>query len=179
MSAIRPRTLCALALTAVVAAASAVRAGGFDPSDLDPFKRGSDANNALNNLDQQRLNAMSPDPRPGRDYTKVFIKNNTQQTISVAVDLMPFTPPNVTVISDPGDNGFRLQAWYNLAPGATAYVGDTSNTFIYFYGQGPNMQWAGKTIYKNVRDGAKTRQIGMFQEAIIGMPPEYTMEFNQ
>jgi len=188
MFGLRKQLLFALGLAVIglQAAGPAARADR-DVSTLDPFKGGGDVNPLVNkadraavDCDRERLKAMSRDPRPGRDYTEIYIKNNTTQTVSVAVDVLPFqcVPGNGTVISDPDDAGWRVQAWYNLAPGERAHVANTANGIVYFYAEGKGLKWDGKAVCKDVRDGAKARRLGFFQETFIGMPEEWTMTFN-
>jgi hypothetical protein len=188
MFGLRKQTVFALGLaaTGLLAAGSAARAD-WDVSNLDPFKGGSDANKFVNKVDKsatdfdrERLKQMSRDPRPGRDYTEIYLKNSTNQTISVAVDVRPFEviPGNVTVMSDPDDSGWRVQAWYNLAPGERVHVANTANGIVYFYAEGKGLKWDGKAVCKDVRDGAKVRRLGFFEETFIGMPEEWTMTFN-
>lgn len=140
-------------------------------SNLDPFKGGSATNQALNNFDQQRLQAMSQSPRPGRDYTKLFIKNGTDRRISVALRVDTYSPPdngNTSHLSsgNGGTTPFDTYAWYNLNPGQEQFIANTANINVYFYAEGGGRFWRGDhrvTVY----DGGKQRNLGMLHEFIV------------
>jgi hypothetical protein len=171
------QTLFVLGLTVIgmFGAGSAARAG-WGLSDLDPFNGQGGVNQSLKEFDQARLNAMAPGYRAGRDFSKVFIKNNTKEEISVAALAIPFEV-NATDLG-PSDSPFQVLAWYNLKPGERVHIANTNNTYVYFYAQSRTGTWGGKATYRDVRDGAKTRRLGFQQQAIIDMPEEWTMNFN-
>src|SRR5687768_9715080 len=59
-------------------------------SDLDPTNKDSIIREQGRQIDKHRLDAMSRTPRAGRDYTELYFKNSTRETIWVALRTIPF-----------------------------------------------------------------------------------------
>jgi hypothetical protein len=172
-------TLTALLLASTTAQAQLPR---FDrPSDFDPFNRNSGINQLGRQIDQARLDAMSRTPRAGRDYTRLHVRNDSAVTIWVAVRFMPFryddgrTSNLEFVGSQPA---WITRAWFKLAPGQDAYVGDTNNLIYYVYAKSDDGRrvWSGN---HPVNVSGQHGQLGFRQEYIgIGTPADWTLRLN-
>lgn len=161
----------AILIAALTAAALFTAAGTASaqlikkPEDLNPFKSDSGLNQGLRDLDKGRLDMMSRDPRPGRDYTKIYIKNETPGVISVAVHYLPFQNAGDTSgLKDySGGSGFVTKAWFNLKPGEQIHVANTANRNVYAYAEDRGGVWGGDEKTRvNVRDGGNTRSLNFF-----------------
>ena len=143
------------------------------PSDLDPFNRNGSVNKTARQFDQERLREMSRSPRPGRDYTKVYLKNEAGRTIWVATLHQPYQfPSNASELKyyDPSADGWSQQAWYRLAPGQRVHVAYTNNINFYTYAKdNKGGTWSGRNIYRIVGG----RSLG-FSKKLINAP--YTVE---
>jgi hypothetical protein len=151
-----------------------------DLSDLDPFNKNSGIRQGGRDLDNARLDQMSRTPRAGRDYTKLYFKNNTDRRIYLAVRFLPFAWSDGTTseLSLRGSS-WETRAWYNLAPGQKVHVGNTKNVYVYYYAQGDGLEWAGKHNVR-VRDGNRTRLLGFRTDTIgIGTPETWTFNLNR
>jgi hypothetical protein len=150
------------------------------PSDLDPFNRNGTVRKAGGDFDNGRLDQMSRTPRAGRDYTKIYLKNNTSKTIWAAVRFTPFTWSDGTTSElkslDTQGSAWSTKAWYKLSPGQSVHVGNTNNAYVYTYAEGGGSNWSGKH-YVDVRDGERTRRLG-FSTRMIGVGPPESQTFS-
>ncbi len=174
----RCNSIAALTLTLLTIGGTA--RAGWGIKDLNPLNPDAGVNKALREFDKERLNTMSPGFRPGRNFTKVYIKNNSPNPIWVAVIDIPFDVHlgNESRITDPNEELWHVHAWYKLEPGERKHVTNTDNRNVYFYAQNNRGQfWRGETRHY-VRDGGKIRMVGFLKESFQGVPEEYTMNFN-
>ncbi len=149
----------------------------IDLSDLDPTNPNGGLRRELRKLDKDRLDAMSRTPRAGRDYTKIYLKNNSRERISVALRVIPFEYSDGTSELKefiPG-SPWRTLAWYNLSPGERTHVTNTSNTILYTYAKASSGKvWRGS---HRVNLGRETLE---FAERRVGIdvPEEWTFAFS-
>jgi len=118
--------------------------------DLDPTNKNSKLRQTGRDIDRERLKVMSNAPRPGRDYTKVYVRNNTREKLWVAIRYVPFewnagNESTLAVYEPDTDGPFDTFAWFELAPGERAHLANTANLNFYFYAenQGRSRVWAG------------------------------------
>ena len=150
---------------------SPLRNTPFDPRTIDQTAR---------DVDQARLRQMSAAPRPGRDYTKLYVKNDSPGRVSVALRVDQYawssTPTSELKSVNSGNSSpFTTLAWYNLAPGERAHVANTNNMNDYFYATGNGRTWAGD-YRQQVVDGGRTKVVG-FRHMLInaGLTGEHTI----
>ena len=151
-----------------------------DLSDIDPTNPNGGLRKELRNLDKARLDARSRTPRAGRDYTKVYLKNDSNETISVAMRVIPFEVADGTsTLAEfiPG-SPWRTLAWYKLSPGKRIDVVKTNNTILYTYAKSEaGTEWKGS---HRVNLGKQDRpNYVQFNEKRIGIdvPEEWTFAF--
>lgn len=152
--------------------------------NLSSFDPGPAIGRAVASLDPGPAinNAFNPNPLPGRDFTRIHVRNNTSRKIYVAARLFPFssTPPSETShLSGPGGSGseFQTYAWYELFPNQEAYVGNTNDHNIYTFAHDEfGNQWAGNDFHV-VYEGGQPRSIG-FRWQMFGLSlADYTVDF--
>lgn len=152
-----------------------------DISDLDPTNLDGGIRKELRNLDKARLDAMSRSPRAGRDYTKIYLKNETNEPISVAIRVILFEvrDGNLTYIDDPSASPWTTKKWYKLNPGERAHVADTNNTIVYTYAKSDSgKEWAGSHRV-NVGTSSKPNYLEFTQRYVgIDVPEEWTFSFS-
>lgn len=130
-----------LTILAMVTLGSATAAHAqWKLSDLDPTNRQGGLNKSLRDLDQERLKHMSKDPRPGRDFTKIYVKNESNFPIFVAVLYRPYHDSRTSRIGPfEGGDGYSVMGWYRLNPGERKYLGNsTAGGSVGFYAEGEN-----------------------------------------
>lgn len=148
--------------------ASASRGWGL--SDLDPTNRNSGIRQAGRNFDRERLKMMSRSPRPGRDYTKVHVRNGTSDTIWVAVRYVPFDFPSndsTLAVYEPDQDGpFDTHAWFKLSSGERKHLANTANVHFYVYAENARgRRWSG-SHKRPVSDNGRRRTIGFGKQWI-------------
>ncbi len=151
--------------------------GGFDPTRaIRPQDVIRDIDRAGRQFDSARLDIMDHNPRAGRDYTKIFVRNNTGRRIWAAVHWIPFHDPRSSTLSGIGSQ-WSTKAWISLAPGETVHAGNTSNTFVYFYATDKRTEWGNvKGLLLHLRFGNSTRDC-RFYTAMILRNERYTFSF--
>lgn len=130
--------------------------GGFGGQVIRRVDKG------LRDFDQERLRHMSNSPRPGRDYTKVYIRNKTNDPVWVAVRYHPFEFSDGTTSelkSIDNDGPFDTHAWFKLRPGEKRHLANTANSHFYYYAQSDTGTWDGDN-FKPVRFGSQTKNVG-------------------
>lgn len=147
---------------------------------IDPTNPNSAVRETGRAIDDWRNDQMQPNPRAGRDFTRIKFKNNSDREIRLAVDLDVFIPPTngpVSTLSSSGSGGggnnYETRAWYYLQPGETVYVGDTRNVNVYYYAeQKGGGVYGGNAIHKYVG-----KQRFGFRHMLVRAQyePEYTM----
>ena len=171
--------LAAVIMSVITLGAPALAHAQWRVQDLNPFNPGSESSKSLREFDKARLNAMAPGFRAGRDYTKVYVKNETKDTIWVAIIDIPFVvvQGNATIIDDPQTSPWHVHAWYQLAPNERKHVSNTSNRNVYVYAQNNRgITWTGKTRHE-VPDNGKRRLVDFRQESFTDTPEEYAISF--
>lgn len=192
-------SICTFGLVtlAVLALAGSAQAQFGKLSDFDPTNKNSGINKVTGNagtkvlngvkktgrdFDSARLDMMDRNPRAGRDYTKLYFKNSSNQTLYVAVRFMPFSVSNgesELKSLDAQGNGWETKAWFKLSPGETKHVGNTNNMYVYYYAEGGGLDWKGQH-FVSVRDGNRTRSIGMRSTMVgIDTPEGHTVNLQQ
>lgn len=168
--------LFALATCAQTASAQLIRR----PRDLDPFNRNGSLNQSMNRLEQERLRRMSQSPRPGRDYTKVFVQNKTNRPIWVAIHYIPYYGPTNTSDLKVTSSSWSTKGWYRVNPGSKIYVAKTANRYVYTHANDSRgARWSG-SLRRTVVDPSGNRQtvgFGMSQFN-AGRLVSYTINFN-
>jgi hypothetical protein len=179
----RPRNRLILLATLAIAFLGTGRARAqfelpeFDISDLDPTNPNGGLRKELRDLDKARLDAMSRTPRAGRDYTKLYMKNDTRERISAALRVIPFEYSDGTT-SDlkeyTGGSPWSTLSWYELNPGQKIHVANTNNIIVYTYAKSSSGKvWSGS---HGVRVGNNVLQFS--QRYIgIGVPEDWTINF--
>ena len=128
-------------------------------------------------------NAFDPNPQPGRDFTRLHVRNGTNRRIHVAVRLVPFSrtptsePSHLSGAGGGGGSVFDTRAWYTLFPNQEAYVGDSMDNNVYTFAHDDfGNQWAGND-YQQVYEGGQPRSVG-FRWHIYGISQtDYTVNF--
>ena len=130
---------------------------------------------ALRNFDQHRLDVMSPSPRSGRDYTKVYVRNRSRDTIWVAIRYEPYQTPGTSKLAVIDEDGpFDTHAWYKLTPGARKHLANTPNFRVYVYAESQTgRSWGGSH-----RRRVGNRTLGFALQPYVGNPREYTINLN-
>jgi len=145
---------------------------GWGLEDLDPFNKNSGVRQMGRDFDRERLKMMSNSPRPGRDYTKVYARNGTRETIWVAVRYEPYEwssgESKLAEYAPDKDGPFDTHAWFKLAPGQRAHLANTANIHFYIYAesQGRSRMWSGSH-----RRPVGNRTIGFAEKLIVA--PQY------
>jgi hypothetical protein len=151
-----------------------------DLSDLDPTNPNGGLRKELRNLDDARLDLMSRDPRAGRDYTKVYVKNETREPIAVALRAIPLRVSRGESELKEFVHGSPWQnlLWYNLGPGQRLHVVNTNNTILYTYAKSQSgKEWAG-SHHVDMGKSHNPRYLGFREQRIgIDVPEEWTFPF--
>jgi hypothetical protein len=169
---------CKLALSAAVVSVALL--GGVSARAWDIFSdigggisnAGKDALGSLDKLgrdiDKKRLDIMSRTPRPGRDYTKVYVYNRTDKPVSVAVMYLDFDVSGQSLSRTGGssNDSWAIGAWFNLGPGDKAHVANTNNRNFYYYAFGGGREWAGD-VTRTLQDGGKPRTVGFRMTPLV------------
>jgi hypothetical protein len=135
---------------------------------------------AAADLDDKRLDMMSNSPRAGRDYTKIYVRNNSGETLWVALRFEPFrssSGESRLAQSTPDTDGpFETAGWFKFEPGERAHLASTNNNTFYYYAENKDrsIKWAG--THNRV---VKGRSIGFKKDQIIGDIREYTLNLGR
>jgi hypothetical protein len=128
---------------------------------------------------------MSRSPRAGRDYTKIYLKNETNELISVAIHVIEFEvrDGNLTYIDDPSASPWTTKKWYKLKPGERAHVVDTNNGIAYTYAKSDSgKEWSGSHRV-NVGTSSNPNYLEFKQRYVgppvkVDVPEEWTYSFS-
>lgn len=71
--------------------------------------------------------------RAGLDHSDIYIKNETDRELEVAVHYMPFE-------NGVRFNGWKTKAWYKLKPGQEAFLFQTHNGIFYVHAHDQSME---------------------------------------
>lgn len=110
------------------------------------------------------------------DYYRVFIKNNGNRTIRVAISYKPLPCNDCSYVGGHRPPAWNDRGWWTLSPGGQAYIADTQNRYVYFYAEtvsGPRLVWSGDNCNNVVRG----RRLCMFQTNMGGSFVDYTQGF--
>ena len=149
----------------------------IDLSDFDPTNKNSELRRQGRNFDRERLKSMSRTPRPGRDYTKVYLRNRSSKTIWAAIRYVPFEWSDGTTseLKSVNSSPFETRAWFRLSPGQRKHIANTKNIYFYVYAKNSSgKQWSGDK-YRTVYDNGQPRRVG-FKTFYINAP--YAEEHN-
>lgn len=123
---------------------------------------------------------MSRGPRAGRDYTKVYLRNDTSEKISVAMRVIPFevADGNSEVQEFVEGSPWRTLKWFNLSPGERSHVANTNNTFVYTYAKSPSgKEWVG-SHRRNIGSPSRPEYVRFSERRVsIDVPEEWTFSF--
>ncbi len=100
-------------------------------------------------------------------HTRVFIQNDCEQPIRIAVYFKP--------VAD-GEKTWQAGGWFSLAPGQRKHAIDTPNRFIYFYAEstsGKRYFWAGDN-----RQGFGGKDYGFFEVDMGEQWSDFTQTFH-
>lgn len=83
----------------------------------------------LKNFDEARQDAMSLDHRAGRDFTKLYIHNETNRTLWVAIRYYnSLTDRNATYLERPT---WHTNGWWKLNPGEKVHAANADGSYYY------------------------------------------------
>ena len=88
------------------------------------------------------LNTENTEPKPARQHSAVFAKNNCDRPIKVAIYCL--TGPKGSEIWD-------ARGWFFIEPGHKKHIVDTNNRYVYLYAEsrtGKKLLWRGKSYHK-------------------------------
>lgn len=153
---------------------STLRQGGRDiDRTVNPVRGDSDVRRVGRDFDRARLDATAGGFRAGRDYTKLHVKNDTAHTVAVALMIDQFrvagSESTLAYYEHNPDAPFTQKYWVLIAPGQTAYVGDTANVRFYFYAvrSGGGQVWEGTSAYRTLRNGSGSMHVGFCEVMFV------------
>ncbi|QEH31608.1 hypothetical protein OJF2_00730 [Aquisphaera giovannonii] len=109
-------------------------------------------------LDKERLKIMSPTPRPGRDYTKVYLHNQTNRKVFAAILYVHFETSGQSLSTVGGGDDWTPLQWFALNPNERVHVANTRNANVYYYAKDGAREWAGD-LARQVRDGSELKVV--------------------
>ncbi len=140
---------------------------------VNPVRGDSDVRQLGRDFDRERLNATAPGFRAGRDYTKIHIRNDTAHTIAVAIMMVEFQvnrgESRLSYYDPDPDAPWSKKYWILLAPGQTAYVGNTNVTTFYYYAvrSGGGAEWRGSDVVRVLQNAGKPMTVGFRRVGFI------------
>jgi hypothetical protein len=168
-----PKTTAALVLglTVLVIPAGSVHAGWV-----------ASVGQLFANVDEWRLDqtpANFTGPRPGREFTMLAVRNNTDSPIYFAASWVPYMNPfdNSSHLSSTNGTPFIHQAWIMVPPGQVHHVGNTTNGVFYLFAVQPDRGrvWHGEHLFHFPNSDVP---LACRRYEFVFMPPEYTVDFN-
>lgn len=69
----------------------------------------------------------------GQRKIRIHFKNDTKKDVWVLLHYLPYTGGE-TPSEDENRNLWKTNGWFKISKGQSAYIGDTYNKVIYFYG---------------------------------------------
>jgi hypothetical protein len=106
----------------------------------------------------------------GPDRNEIHITNKCSKTINAAVNYLP-SPQN-------NGSGWQENAWYPLAPGASAFIGYSRTRYFYAYAETPDktLVWKGDKCF--TFPGAGNRSLCATQVDMGSKITKYTYSFS-
>ncbi len=154
-----PKTTAALVLgfTVLVIPAGSARAGWV-----------ASVGQLFANIDEWRLDqtpANFTGPRPGREFTMLAVRNNTDRPISFAASWVPYMNPfdNSSHLSSTNGSPWIHQAWYPIGsrPGKVLHFGNTTNGVFYLFAVQPD-RGAAKSCWRVINFSTSRIPIARF-----------------
>jgi len=107
----------------------------------------------------------TPIPLPDTKYYQIQFKNNCSSTIWTALHYRNLSYQWVT-------NG-----WWEIGPGETASIAQTSSTYIYVYANNSDLEWTGDKYHDHIRESDKV--YGFRESKItVALGDNWTYSFN-
>ncbi len=119
------------------------------------------------------VNPMHPEHTSNWTHTRIYVKNNTRSPIFVAISYQPYKDSSQSYVAVVGSS-WSTVGFFTIQPGATVFLANTSNRYVYFHAHDNIGTWGGAHNFQLYGSSYSFKEVQMGERVF-----DYTYTFSE